>query len=104
MIVPEQYNTPLSLANVCEGALDEAFCRVYPQVLAAMRKGQKASISITIKMERPENLDTLVNIGYELGPRFPRQGKIGIAQITGEGGLKVEVPKEKVVQLNLMPK
>lgn len=100
----EQYNTPLSLANICDGALDEAFCRVYPQVLSSMRKGQKASISITVKLERPENLDTLVNIGYELGPRFPKQGKVGIAQITGEGGLRVENPKDKVVQLNLLSK
>lgn len=97
-----EYNTPISLANVCDGALEQEFVETYPKVLAALKKGQKGSIKITVELERPENLDTLVNIGFKITPTFPSRKRVGIAQITDKHELKVERPTEKVTQLNIL--
>lgn len=102
--MPEQYNTPINLTNVCDGNLEAAFQVAYQQVLASLKKGQKGSISITLEMERPANLDTLVNIGYKLTPKFPATSKISVAQISEDGSLKVERPTERLVQLNVLQK
>ena len=47
-----EMDTPLSLSTVCAGKLEEAFMELYPKVVAAMKQGDKASLAITVGVEK----------------------------------------------------
>ena len=81
----------LSLANVCEGKLEQTFQELYPAVISSLPDGGSGGISITIKFTRVKNTATMVNTEFALKPQFPARKRGHIAEITGEGRLRTEV-------------
>jgi hypothetical protein len=97
-----EQQVPISLANVCEGGLEEQFQRMYPALIASIKPGKSASISFNITFKRLEDTATMVNTSFSVTPKFPAIKKASICQITGENKLKTDAPVEKVIPLNLI--
>ena len=61
----------LTLSNVCDGKLDKQFQRKYPEVLANLKDGQKATVTISIAIARPEGSATMVGITGKMTTKMP---------------------------------
>lgn len=94
----------LSLATVCQGELEEAFQELYPKVVAAMKQGDKASLDITIGIEKMKDSDIMYALSYSIKPKFPARSRASICQITGDGRLKTDKPVPKPEVLSLFSK
>jgi len=92
--------TPLSLATICMGKLEEDFQELYPRLLASLKHGSKASVSIKIEFQRVAETETMVNTNYSIKPNFPAKSKASICQITDGFKLKTdEVPQKTNLSL-----
>ena len=89
------FDTPLSLATVCEGDLEEEFQEMYPKLIAALREGDKGTITITLEIARIENTDSMLKVGYKIKPQLPSKGKASICAITKGNKLLSEAPVQK---------
>lgn len=98
------FNQDLSLANVCAGDLERDFQKMYPDLVAALKEGNKASVSITIEMGKVPNTTTMINMSYSITPKFPARKKAGVCQIADKGKLRTERPLEPVKTLSLFDK
>ncbi|MDD4601486.1 hypothetical protein SDC9_04170 [bioreactor metagenome] len=85
----------VSLSTICGGAMEEQFQQLYPALLAQLREGNKASLSINISFKKVQDTSTMINTSYKITPKFPASGKASICQITGDYKLKTEAPVEK---------
>lgn len=97
-----QMDEPLSLANVCSGQLELDFQELYRKVVNEMNSGDKASISITIDMERVKDTASMFNVGYKMSPKYPVKGKSSMARMGADRTLcteKVAQRRPKVVGL-----
>jgi len=81
----------ISLINICDGKLEQAFQEAYPAIVSQLTEGAKGVISINIKIERVPDTVTMVNTSFLLTPKFPAKKKSHIAEITADGKLKTEV-------------
>lgn len=88
-------DTPVSLSTICGGGMEEQFQRLYPALVAQLKDGNKASISITIDFKKVAETATMINTSYKMTPKFPASGKASLCQITGDYKLKTESPAEK---------
>lgn len=86
---------PVSLSTICGGAMEEQFQSVYPALIAQLKEGNKASVSITIDFKKVPDTTTMVATSYKITPKFPASGKASICQITGDCKLKTEPPVER---------
>lgn len=94
------FSVPVSLATICGGQLEEDFQALYPAMLAQLKHGDKASITITITLERVKNTDTMINASVKVAPKWPAKARASICQLTGDGRLKTEEPpRPKTIQL-----
>lgn len=91
----------VSLSTICGGAMEEQFQQLYPALLAQLREGNKASLSINISFKKVPDTTTMINTSYKMTPKFPASGKAIICQVTGEYKLKTEPPAEKPQVINL---
>lgn len=97
------FSEDLSLANVCAGKLEADFQNLYPKLVATLKEGNKASISITLEMEKVPNTDTMVNFRYQITPKFPARKKESIVQLDDGFQLHTEKVPEKVDNLRVFP-
>jgi hypothetical protein len=95
---------PVSLSTICGGALEEQFQKLYPGLLAQLREGNKASVSIQIDFKKVPDTATMINTSYKVTPKFPASGKASICQITDDYKLKTEPPIEKPKLVGLFDK
>lgn len=86
---------PVSLSTICGGAMEEQFQQLYPALLAQLREGNKASLSVNISFKKVQDTATMINTSYKMTPKFPASGKASICQITGDYKLKTDPPAEK---------
>ena len=98
------YEVPLSLTTICGGNLEREFQRVYPEAVAKLKEGEKATITITLEFKRVKDTKTMVGTSYKLATKTPPQANTSICQIVDEGAdkftLLTEKPEpEKVVSL-----
>lgn len=96
-----EVNVNLSLANVCAGQLEEEFQKLYPTLVASLKHGDKAGLTITLELKRVPDTDTMVSVNYRVAPKFPSKSKTSVCQLTGDHKLKTEPPVQKVVSMSL---
>jgi hypothetical protein len=94
---PVETEVALSLNTVCQGKLEEAFQDIYPNLIASMKPGDKAGISISIEFKRVEETDTMINVSFKIAPKFPARSKASICQIIKNYKLKTDRPMEQAV-------
>ena len=82
----------LSLSTLCGGELEKRFQDLYPNILSALKDGEKATVGITLEFSRIKDMSTMINVGYKIAPRFPQQGRNSICQVTGDNKLKTDKP------------
>lgn len=96
------FEAELSLATVCGGMLEEEFQALYPLLLASLREDKdKASINITIEMQRVPETSTMVKLAYRIKPAYPSKAKASVCQISGDNKLMTEKPNKKTEQLKI---
>lgn len=94
------FEAELSLSTVCGGMLEEEFQALYPLLLNSLREDKdKASISITIEIQKVPETSTMFKLTYRIKPVYPSKAKASVCQINGNK-LMTEKPK-KVEQLRL---
>lgn len=86
---------PVSLSTICGGGMEEQFQAIYPALIAQLRDGNKASLSITIDFKKVPDTTTMVTTSYKLTPKFPASGKASICQLTSDYKLRTDPPAEK---------
>jgi len=91
---------PISLSTICGGDLEKRFQDVYPNILAAIREGEKATIGITLEFKRIPETST-VAVGFKMAPHFPAQGRSSICQVTADNKLKTDKPVPQTEQIVL---
>lgn len=79
------YEVPLSLSVIDGGKLEEDFQVAYRAVIANLRDGEKAGITITIELSRVKNTTTMINMDSKLAMRLPPRKSSSACQITGDG-------------------
>lgn len=97
-----ELNEPLSLANLCSGQLEGDFQDLYRKIIEVMGSGDKASISINIKLERVKDTASMFNVGYEVTPKYPAKTKSSMVRMGADRTLCTEKTlqsKPKVVGL-----
>lgn len=96
----------ITLNNICNGKLEEAFQEVYPAIVSQLTEGTKGTIAINITIERVQNTVTMVNTSFSLTPKFPAKKKSNIAEIMADGKLKTEVipPTANLFDINNLRK
>ena len=92
----------LSLGNICEGKLEQAFQELYPKIVSTIPDGGTGGISINIKFARVKNTTTMINTELTLKPQFPARKRGFIAEILTDGKLKTDVtpPTENLFAIN----
>lgn len=85
----------VTLSTICGGQLEEQFQDILPRMVAGLKEGQKGTISITVDIKREPDTQTMVTTTYKLAHKMPATKKTSFCQITGDGHLKTEPPKEK---------
>jgi hypothetical protein len=94
------FEAELSLSTVCGGMLEEEFQALYPLLLNSLREDKdKASISITIDIQRVPETTSMVKLAYRIKPVYPGKAKASVCQISGNK-LMTEKPR-KMEQLKL---
>lgn len=88
-------DTPLSLSTVCGGKLEEAFMDLYPKVVAAMKQGDKASLSISIGIEKMKDSEIMFGLSYSIKPNFPARSKASLCVVNKDGQLLTDKPVSK---------
>lgn len=88
-------DTPLSLSTVCGGKLEEAFMELYPKVIAAMKQGDKASLSISIGIEKMKDSEIMFGLSYTIKPNFPARSKASLCVVNNDGQLLTDKPAQK---------
>jgi len=96
-----ELNTPLTLSTVCGGKLEEEFQAFYPAVLAQLKEGDKATITINIELKRVPDTSSMVNLGYKITPKFPAKTKASICQLDDEFKLRTEPLPEPIKIVNM---
>lgn len=80
----EEYNVSLSLANLAEGRLDQEFQTLYKKTLAAIKPGEKGSVTVTVTLARVKDTETMVEVGYSIKATTPARKRSSMAIIKGE--------------------
>lgn len=90
----EELNQDLNLSNICKGALEADFQKMYQDVVSKLKKGEKGGISIGISFERKDE-GTMIWISYSMSPKLPTQKVISYAAMSDDGKLKTSAPDKK---------
>ena len=90
----------LSLANLCDGTLEETFQAIYPEILAKCMSGDKGSITINIELERVEDTTTVVRTAFSIKSKAPTFKKAALCTMDADYRLKTEEPAQaKVIDM-----
>jgi hypothetical protein len=84
------------------GALEEEFQRQYPSLIENLKHGEKASLTINLEIKRVPDTTTMMSLGYKIATKAPARSNATVAQVFGDGRLKVEKPAPKVEQLRVL--
>lgn len=98
------FKVPLTLSTACSGKLEEEFQHLYPAMLAQLKEGDKATITITLDLKRVPDTATMLNLAYKIKPTWPAKSKSSVCQITGDNQLKTEEPPAPVKIVNMFDK
>lgn len=93
----------LNLTNICDGKLEAEFEEMYKDALRKISKGQKAKITINIKMLRVPDTDTIVELGYNIKSILPAISRRAIGSYADDFTVKVDVnekPQLEVLTFN----
>ena len=95
----------LSLSTLCGGELEKRFQDLYPNILSALKDGEKATVGITLEFSRIKDMSTMVNVGYKIKQTMPAQGRASICQVTADNKLKTDkpVPQPEQIVINMPP-
>lgn len=93
--------TKLTLSNLCDGNLEEAFQALYPEVLAKCMSGDSGSLTITIDMKRLEDTASVVVTTFKIKSRAPGIGKSSLCMMDSNYRLETEEPAAKKVPASL---
>lgn len=100
------FSVPFTLENMAEGKLKEDFEKHYTDVLNSLKKGDKGSVTIKVELNRPKDMDTLINTIYEISSKKPKLKVGAVAAITeNQETLKLmtdEPQKPQGQQLNVV--
>lgn len=89
---------PLTLSNVCEGKLDRQFRATYPGVLSDLKPGQKATVTFTVTIERPEGSSVMANITSKMAVKMPPSAAVaGLYSFDNDFVIKTEEPTKQGV-------
>lgn len=96
-----EMDTLLDLTTVCGGALNEAFTDLYLKVVAAMKQGDKASLSISVGIEKMKDSEIMFGLSYSIKPNFPARSKASLCVVNNDYKLLTGKPVQKpeVVQM-----
>jgi hypothetical protein len=97
-------DTQVSLTTVCGGALDEAFKELYPQLVSAMKQGDKASLAITVGIEKMKDSEIMFGLSFSIKPNFPARSKASLCVIGKDNTLLTDKPVQKPEVISLFQK
>jgi len=86
------FSVPLTLSSVCEGKLEEEFQKMYPDLVESLGAKGKASVAITLQMQRVPDTQTMIRMDYKIKPTFPPVERSSVCQIDKECKLKTDAP------------
>lgn len=89
----DEYNVAIALDTIGEGKLNEEFQAVLPGLLAQLREGDKAGVTINLSFERIEGSPSLVEVSYKIAGKTPARQRVTLCRLTGDMKLKGKPPK-----------
>jgi hypothetical protein len=88
----------LNLSNVCEGKLDRQFKQKYPEIISNLREGQKATITVSLTIERPPGSTMMTSITGKLTTKMPPSAAVaGLYSFNNDYQIKTEEPVQQGV-------
>ncbi len=94
----------LSLANVCEGKLDRQFKAKYPELVANLREGQKATITVQLTFERPAGSTVMASITGKMTTKMPPSASVAsLYAFNNDYEIKTEVSFTEPAKQGVIP-
>jgi len=94
----------LSLANICEGKLNGQFQRQYPEVFSDLKAGQKASVTISLTLSRPEGSTMMASISGKIAVKMPAAASVtGLYAFNDKYEIKADMPQEEPAKQGVIP-
>jgi lipopolysaccharide biosynthesis regulator YciM len=93
------FSAPLTLSTACEGKLEDEFQKMYPELVESLRGKGKASITITLQMQRVPDTQTMVRMDYKIKPTFPPVERSSVCRIDKKHKLKTDAPPKTMQTL-----
>ncbi|CQR73337.1 hypothetical protein SOV_51200 [Sporomusa ovata DSM 2662] len=88
----------LNLSNVCEGKLDRQFKAKYPEIISNLREGQKATITVSLTIERPAGSTMMTSITGKVTTKMPPGAAVaGLYAFNNDYQIKTEEPVQQGV-------
>lgn len=86
----------LSLSNICEGKIDRRFQQKYPEIIGNLQPGQKATVTLSLTIERPEGSTMMASITSKMTTKMPPSATIaGLYTFDNDYQIKTEVLHEE---------
>lgn len=81
----------LNLSNVCEGKLDRQFKAKYPEIIANLKEGQKATVTIALTFERPSGSTIMTSVTGKMTTKMPPSAAVaGLYSFDNDYQIKTE--------------
>lgn len=86
----------LNLSNVCEGKLDRQFKAKYPEILAELKEGQKATMTISLTFERPAGSTIMTSVTSRMTTKMPPSAAVaGLYSFDDDYQIKTETMSQE---------
>jgi len=94
----------LSLANICEGKINRQFQRQYPEIFSDLKAGQKATVTITLSLSRPEGSTVMASIAGKMAVKMPAAASVaGLYAFDDKFEIKADMPQEETAKQGVIP-
>lgn len=97
----DEYNVAIALDTIGEGKLNEEFQSVLPGLLAQLREGDKAGVTISVEFKRVENTTSMIGVTYKITVKAPPRAKASICRLTSDFKLQGKEPS-RIKQVTLL--
>ncbi len=86
----------LSLATICEGKLNRQFQRQYPEILSDIKPGQKATVTMTLVIARPEGSTMMASIAGKMAVKMPAAASVaGLYAFDDKFEITADMPEQE---------
>lgn len=67
----DNFNVPLDLSSIVKGHLNKDFIDKAEELVKCLKKGEKGEITIKVKLVRYPDMDTMLDVSYEINSKKP---------------------------------